>query len=191
MKTSGTTIYFNCKPPTKRDLTLLPRVTVTSLRVWIPQKVYFPKTSLPDDGQELQVQKLDLTRDDEYESMLDNEFEPGLFSGASSSDDQHQVNQPMANDIPERNSFVSKEHTNILTAEDVSNRWLIGLNQATTTLSAKTQFVTRSPTMPLARRYRADIMFHQQSLNQIFYTDTVYFNCKSINGNVCAQIFSN
>ena len=76
-------------------------------------------------------------------------------------------------------------------AEDVSNRWLIGLNRATTTLSATTQFVTRSPTMPLAMRYRADRMFHQRGLNQRFYTETVYFNCKSINGNVCAQIFLN
>ena len=97
----------------------------------------------------------------------------------------------MANNIPERHSFFSKEHTNIVTAEDVSNRWLIGLNQATTTFNAKTQFVTRSPTMPLARRYRADRMFHQRRLNHIFYTDTIYFNCKSINGNFCAQIFSN
>ena len=189
MKTSGTTIYFNCKPPTERDLTLLPRVTVKRPRIWIPQKVSFPKTSLPDDDQELQVQKIDLNRDDEYISMLDNAFDPGFFSGASSSADQRQVNQTMANNIPERHSFVSKEHTNIVTTEDVSNQWLIGLNQATTTLSAKTQFVTRSPTMPLARRYCADRMFHQRRLNQIFFTDTVYFNCKSINGNVCAQIF--
>ena len=88
--------------------------------------------------------------------MLDNAFGPGLFYGASSSADQRQVNQKMAKDIPDKHSFVSKEHTNTLTAEDVRNRWLIGLNQATTTISATTQFVTRSPTMPLARRYRSD-----------------------------------
>ena len=64
MKKLGTTIYFNCKPPTKRYLTLLPRVTGTSPCIWIPQKVSFPKTSLPDDDQELQVQQLDLTRED-------------------------------------------------------------------------------------------------------------------------------
>ena len=93
--------------------------------------------------------------------MLDNAFGPGLFYGASSSADQRQVNQKMAKDIPDKHSFVSKEHTNTLTAEDVRNRWLIGSNWETTTLSATTQFVTCSPSMPLDRRYCADIMFHQ------------------------------
>ena len=102
MKTSGTTIYFNCTPPTERDLTLLPRVIVTSPRIWLPQKVSFPKTILPDDDQELQVQQLNLTRDDEDIFMLDNAFDPGFFFRASSSADQCQVNKTMATNIPER-----------------------------------------------------------------------------------------
>ena len=40
MKTSGITIYFNCTPPYERDLTLLPWVTVTIPRVWLPRKIF-------------------------------------------------------------------------------------------------------------------------------------------------------
>ena len=122
MKISVTTIYFNCTPPTERDLNLIPRVTATSPCVWLPHKMSFPKTSLQDDDQELQVQQLNSTRDDEDISMLDNAFDPGFFSGESSSADQHQVNQKIENYIPERHSFFSKQHTNIVTAQDVSNR---------------------------------------------------------------------
>ena len=86
-------------------MTLLPRVTVTRPRIWLTQKVPFPKTSLPDDDHKLQ---LNSTLDDEDISMLDNSFDPGFFSGASSSADQRQLNQTIAKDIPERHSFASK-----------------------------------------------------------------------------------
>ena len=34
-------------------------------------------------------------------------------------------------------------------------------------------------------------MFHQRKLNQRFYTDTLFSKYKSVNGNKCAQVFSN
>ena len=45
--------------------------------------------------------------------------------------------------------------------------------------------------MPLARRYRADRMFHLNRLGGTFATDTMHMKCASIHGEQYCQIFAN
>ena len=66
------------------------------------------------------------------------------------------ISAVVLNGVPTPRTFVSKErHTNI-TAAELSERWLIGLIQATDTLKKTTKRIVQSEVLPLGRRYKAD-----------------------------------
>ena len=62
-------------------------------------------------------------------------------------------------DIPSTRTFQSKERHSSVTPSDLSERWYIGLGQATQMLKVTTQWLMHSAILPLARQYRADSMF--------------------------------
>ena len=96
----------------------------------------------------------------------------------------------MPTDVPLRRTFVSNERHTAVTAAELSERWCIGLAQATNTIRITTQRGTRSAILPLSRRYRADRVFERPLLRGQFSTDTVDGKCKSIDGNRYAQLFA-
>ena len=86
-------------------------------------------------------------------------------------------------DIPLARTFQSKEHHSSVTPSDLSERWYIGLGQATQTLKVTTQRLMCSAILLLARRYRTDIMFIRPRICGTFYTDTMNGRYKSLVGN--------
>ena len=80
----------------------------------------------------------------------------------------------------------------MISSEQLSERWAIGLDQAKQSISVTTLRGIRSAIMPLSRHYRTDRMYHQKKLRgPKFYTDTLFARCKSLSNNTCAQIFAN
>ena len=73
-------------------------------------------------------------------------------------------------------------------AEVIEDRWFIGLKIAQATIGATTQRGVRLDILPLARRYKADKHFSMRRINARFATDIV-LDVKSLNQNICAQIF--
>ena len=69
------------------------------------------------------------------------------------------ISAVVLNDIPSPRTFVSKERHTSITASELSDRWLIGLSQATDTLKKTTQRIVRSAVLPLGRRYKADRIY--------------------------------
>ena len=57
-------------------------------------------------------------------------------------------------DVPSAQTFQSKERHSTVTPSDLSERWYIGLGQATQTLKATTQRLMHSAILPLSRQYR-------------------------------------
>ena len=94
-------------------------------------------------------------------------------------------------DVPLARTFQLKEHHSTATPLDLSERWYIGLGQATQTLKATTQRLMRSAILPFARRYRADRMFIRLCICSTIYMDTMNGRYKSLDGNKHAQIFAN
>ena len=94
-------------------------------------------------------------------------------------------------DVPSARTFTSKQHHGSVKAEDLSERWHIGLSQAANTIKATTQRIVRSAIMPLAHQYRADRMFERPRIRGTIYTDTMAGRCQSLDGNKYAQIFGN
>ena len=79
----------------------------------------------------------------------------------------------------------------VISPQDISEQWQIGLKQASQTIQVMTQLGVWSALLPMAWCYREDRMFHQWCLNQWFYTDTMFSKYQSVNGNKCAQVFAN
>jgi hypothetical protein len=88
-------------------------------------------------------------------------------------------------------TFVSADRRADVTPQALSDRWMLGLKQAELTLKHTTQRYVRSALLPLARRYKADRIFHLPRLQGEWFTDTVFGRVKSKDGNTCGQIFAN
>ena len=73
----------------------------------------------------------------------------------------------------------------------LARKWGIGLDKAKATLKNTTQDSIRSAILPLTRRYRTDLMSQRlRRLSATWYTDTLFSKIKSIEGNNCAQLFT-
>ncbi len=102
-----------------------------------------------------------------------------------------QVSQVDVQDVPQLKTFQSKGRHSSITAEDLCERWQIGLAQAKETLKRTSQRLMRSAVMPLARRYHADRMFFKKRLRGMWSSDTMDGRVKSLDGNRYGQVFAN
>jgi len=75
--------------------------------------------------------------------------------------------------------------------ETLAQKWGISLDKAKQTLKTTIQLAIRSASLPLKRRYRTDLMSQKlKRLSCRFYTDTFFSKSVSVNGNKCAQLYT-
>ena len=94
-------------------------------------------------------------------------------------------------DIQLSETFISANRHSITTAEDLSERWSLSVDQRALTLKATPQKLTRSALMPLARRYRADRIFDIRRIYETMFTNTMDARCQSIHNEKYCQVFGN
>ena len=188
LASDGTTIYFDSRTPTDQELQELPHIDMTSTTPWDPHAVCFPlPTRLVEAGRLVarvnQIRSSYRINDHDDDDIVDTQcFAERLIS---------QINvTEVLSDVPTRKTFLSKERHSQVTAEELSDRWCIGLTQAKNTIEVTTQTMSRSAIMPMGRRYRADRIFERQLLRGDFYTDTMDARFKSLDGNSYAQVFA-
>jgi len=88
-------------------------------------------------------------------------------------------------------TFTSERHSSV-NYENLSRKWNIGLETAKRTLQVTTQRGVRTAVHPLHRRYRVDhLHLNRRRLNGDWFTDTLFSKVVSIQGNTCAQVFTN
>ena len=88
-------------------------------------------------------------------------------------------------------ALTSKRHSSV-TFENLSRKWNIGLETAKRTLQVTTQQGVRTAVHPLHRQYRVHHLHtNRQRLNGDWFTDTRFLKATSLQGNTCAQIFTN
>lgn len=180
LNTKGTTILFESRTPTQQELDECTWIYLTSHSEWNPHTISFPSqtisstsTSLPPPIQSTST----------CSALRHTIYDPSYFSQRILASASQQV------DIPTPRSYVSSDRHSYVSAENLSDRWLIGPKQAAKTVEVTTQKGTRSAILPLSRRYRGDLFYQKKRLNIHLYTDTYYGRCKSLQGNNCAQIF--
>ena len=81
-------------------------------------------------------------------------------------------------DIPIPKTFMSQDCKSFVNPDSLSDKWLIGRQQAQQTIHVTTQRGIRSAILPLSRRYRADRFYQRKRLDGHFYTDTYYTRSK-------------
>ena len=84
------------------------------------------------------------------------------------------ISAVVLNNVPTPRTFVSKERHKNITAAELSERWLIGMSQATDTLKKTTQRIVRSAVLPLGRRYKADRIYELPRIPGERFTDTIH-----------------
>ena len=217
LKSAGTTIYFDSWTPTLEDLDTLPHIVLSSPHPWNPATVEFPTASYSEmeDVERRSLSEV-IRFDCDFEASMQD---PGDISSSVSLNNrmiQMVSASPMAqyealtkrakptphpnnlvqsilseSDMKPTRTFISKDRHSDATPEDLSERWNISVSQAMLTLRATTRKLVRSAIMPLARRYRVDMMFDVNQLRQVFATDTMHMPDKSIRGYKYAQVFAN
>lgn len=185
MQADGTTIFFDSRTPTDQELAHCPHIELSSNAPWNPRDVRFPPAKHHvEEGHPIhgvhQLQRFDLS--EARETHLTRDMATRLIS-------EIRVAGPA--DVPIPQTFASDQRHTGVSAKDLSERWFIGLAQATETIKATTQNCVRSAILPLSRRYRADRVFEKPLLRGDFYTDTMDGRCKSLNGNCYAQVMAN
>lgn len=172
----GTIIGCDSWAPTDHELQYWPHVQLTSDSTWDPSNVDFSIST-----------KIGMTRTSILRYRDDELAQYIGISDVTTAEDAYKVPE----DVPGLRTFQSKERHNQVSAEQLSEKWHIGLGQAQQTILVTTQKGVRSALLPMARRYRTDRMFQHRRLQQRFFTDTFFAKHKSLDQNTCAQLFAN
>jgi hypothetical protein len=87
---------------------------------------------------------------------------------------------------------VTGERHSSVTSENLARKWNIGIDTAKKTLQVTTQRGVRTVIHPLHRRYRVDhLHLNRRRLNGDWFSDTLFSKVISLQGNLCAQVFTN
>ena len=192
LTTKGTLIYGKSRTPTQYELEHCPHHIITSDNLWNPHTVNLSvlhtdaDTHIDPYTSAYLFCVIDQTVDDDYRilgdtsTMLDcrilhcADTEYGRIVAAIGK---------VKEDLPFPHTFIStKRHTDVL-PEDLSERWMIGIEQAKATIEASTQHYVRSAILPMSRRYRTDRYFYRNRLDATFSADIYYGRCTSGRGN--------
>ena len=188
-------IYADTRSCADDDLSRLPHIVLSSDAHWGPHRVRFPAhcgdrevgsiiTSCTCQQHDFNS---NLKTDANIGSIYFNPFELASYLVASI-----QVTGPNQEkqDIPSSKTFTSKERHNMVTPEDISNRWFIGLAQASKTIKHTTQCIVWSAVLPLVCRYKVDRMYEWPRLKCTIYTNAMNGRHKSLDGNKHTQVFA-
>ena len=184
LSVKGTVVYFDSRSPTMQELTDCRHIVLTSDMPWNPQIVELGCSEVTSNGTDVLAvpDGDDLSVDNVYLASISCVYDHDLFF--------ERIRNVSQVDVPRIRTFVSNKRHSAVSAEELSERWHIGLKQANDTLSVTTQKFTRSAVLPLSRRYRSDRNFYRRHLNHDFSADLYLGRHKSINGNVAAYVFT-
>ena len=166
----GTTVFFESRAPTFKEIEELPCVVITRQELWDPRKV-------------------DLTTHDaspHIEAFGETEAGIGHVSALLTPTG---ISRELAA-RPSVKQVETSRHSQV-TPEALSRKWKVGLETARNTLRVTTQQGIRTAVSPITRRYRVDnLALHRHRLDARIHTDTLFSKTLSLSGNKCAQVFT-
>ena len=199
LRMKGTIAMANTFTPNTDELNDCPHIILSSPHQWDPQNVTFDNNSITFEDEMNSIRGISSIVTHMQDGNLHDLaiISQRIISSTSSlvATSDKTLNKSSLDigtaDLPYPNTFQSKGRHTDVTASDLSERWCISITQATATLKNTTQKFLRSAILPLARRYRADRMYHRKTLKGEWSTDTMDARCKSLDGNLYAQVFAN
>ena len=198
LRTTWTIIYADTRAPTQNELATLPFIALTSSVDWDPHHIRFPSHDV-EEARRATIKAVQSRQQRDVHQYGCYNIEPGLQGTV---DDPAmfsiqlisavQIHDPLQlkEDVPSSKTFHTSERKSTVSASDLSERWFIGLKQATQTIKSTSQWLLRSVILPLARWHRANIMYDRPRLHGVIYTNTIHSHFKSLDGNKYTQIFA-
>ena len=196
----GTNILAHTRTPTSKELATCRHIVMSSQHEWNPHSVKFPK-ALRSVEEEIDYRRsiasmirpvaAVLYYDDDKDDNIQGYQRCLIASVKVTYAVKVKISTIALDDVPTPCTFVSKEQNLAVTATEISERWLIGLAQATTTLKSTTKKIVRSDFLPLGIRFKADRLYHLPCLPGDWYNDTLHGRTKSKTGNKYGQVFAN
>ena len=214
-ETTGTVVHFETRTPTLWEQRNLPIILLTA-ETWDPSNVMLRPQRKTREANEMQT-ILSLTsgktrkeiaslrtamensravRNGQIESELgkisptfnDRTFCKRLIGAVN-------IATTYRDDIDEVRRKISSVNSNDrhskVGPEELARKWNIGLQTAKETLAASTQYGVRTAIHPMTRRVRVDhLHLHRPRLRGTWFADTLISKVKSIQGNTCANIFT-
>ena len=198
--TIGTKIYFNTRTPMKEEMETCRKITMTSPEEWVPEEVELKnvdRVKLNQSKRQINaIKKVNgpnesvvwIYDDSESDEVLLHEINPMLTRGVN----ELQINSydEKYDDVRPPRFYISTERHTKIVAEDLAEKFCIGLERAKATLRVTRQRGTRSAILPISRRYRADRMFQVKRLEGKFATDTLWSKVLSLEGYKASQVYS-
>ena len=177
LTSKGINILFETQVPTQQELDDCPHVNLTSDYEWNPTEINLPNASNKTCQLDFQCSTL-------HTSCYDTNTFIQKISSLVGDHTEFASNQNMS-DIPIPKTFMSQDCKSFVNPDSLSDKWLIGRQQAQQTIHVTTQRGICLAILPLSRRYRADRFYQRKRLDGHFYTDTYYARSKSLHGNIC------
>ena len=166
----GTTVYFESRAPTFKEIEELPSVTLTRQELWDPRNV-------------------DLTQHDASPYIEAYDASAAGIGQVSRILTPAGISQELAA-LPSIKQVDTTRHSQV-TPETISRKWKVGLETARATLRVTTQQGIRTAVSPITRRYRVDnLALHRNRLDTRLFTDTLFSKTLCLSGNKCAQVFT-
>jgi hypothetical protein len=203
LSSKGTVLGVATRTPTGQELQTFPHVVLSSEHKCGPQNVRFPRASQTVEEEISRTVGAVMTQDRASTEDPDNDamdcvsdignMSKRLIASIKVTSLPRQISQveTEAQDLPPIKTFQSKGRYSLVSPEDLSERWQIGLEQSKETLKRTTRRVIPLAVMPLVRRYCADRMFQTKRWAGKWASDTMDGRVKSLDGNQYAQVFSN
>ena len=174
----GTNILAHTRTPTGEELATFRHIVLSSQHGWNPHSIKFSE-AIRSVEEEIEyrrsissISSSVLYDDNEKEDDIRGYQKRLIASVKVTSAAKAKISAIALDDVPTPPSFVSKEQHSEVTETELSERWLIGLAQATSTLKPTTQNIFRSSVLPLGRCYKDDWLYHLTLLPGDWYTDT-------------------
>ena len=185
----GVNIHFNTHVPTDDEIANCVKISLTDDAPWNPDRVVINNLTLAGTkARDVSVCGI----------IVSDVLDDGHFGNAlTSSIHYHAAPLPLSSQDAIDGAAcvaaigVTKERHSKVSPERVSQIFGCGLDTAKQTLKTTTQDGVRTGAHPLARRYRQGwLAQNRRRLNTKMYTDTTFAKYPSLQGNTCAQIYT-
>ena len=208
--TDGTAVYFDTRVPTHQEMAECTRIVMTGDTEWDPSSVRLAEVRTKEEEEcrkiceiarqdPTSVFEIDRIMGDIGDSFVERTMTERLIASVNIRHPNKPPVQlkcalpPLPQDHYNRlaSEMASKTRHSVLTPEEVSRKFNIGIEKAKDTLKVTTQKGIRHAVHPLHLRYRVDHMqLNRRRLNAQFYTDHLVAQTKSLDGNTGAWIYT-
>jgi Reverse transcriptase (RNA-dependent DNA polymerase) len=201
----GTTLFFESRSPSPWELENLPTVLLTAPR-WSPHDYAMPQGTVSVFSTVRSMENMTVREPFSETDCVLGHISPALDTRLLSALYSSTVNIRTSTALHGATTgtgtgtdasgrlmaaITGDRHTKV-NPENLARLWNIGLETAKRTLQVTTQQGIRTALHPLHRRYRVDhLHLNRRRLNGDWFTDTLFSKIISLQGNTCAQVYTN